>query len=416
MKSKNKPEILSPAGTYESLSAAINAGCDAVYFGVTQLNMRAASLNNFTLQDLKKIADICHKANVRCYLTINTILYEHDMNLTKMIIKAVKENGVDAIIVSDMAAVMFARELGVECHLSTQMSISNIETIKFYSSVSDRIVLARELNLQMIKNICEGIVAQDIRGPKGNLIEIETFVHGAMCVAVSGRCGMSLFTDNSSANRGACKQNCRRSYKVTDENGNELVIDNNFVMSPEDLCTIGLLDKIVETGVKVLKIEGRGRSPEYVDTVTRCYREAVDAVSDGTYSQEKIDDWYHRLEKVYNRGLGTGFYMGKQMKEWSKAYGSKATEEKSYVGEVVKYYAKAGVAEIEIFADPINEDEEYFIIGPTTGVLRGNAKGMMKDDGILQSVSKGDVITLKVDARVREHDKFYVIRPADRTK
>ncbi len=406
------PELLAPVGSLESLTAAINAGCDAVYFGVTQLNMRAASVNNFTVQDMKAVAETCHKRGVKCYLTLNTILYDHDLKLTKVIIDAVKAYGVDAIIASDMAAVMYAREVGVEVHLSTQMSISNIGTIKFYAAVADRIVLARELNLLMIKKICDEIKVQNVTGPSGRLVEIEVFIHGAMCVALSGRCSMSLYTHNSSANRGACKQNCRRTYTVTDEDGNQLKIDNNFVMSPEDLCTIGLLDQIVDSGVAVLKIEGRGRSPEYVDTVVRCYREALSAIKDGTYTKEKIDGWMQSLESVYNRGLGTGFYLGKQMKEWSGAYGSKATQEKEYVGDVLNYFAKAGVIEVEVRSGTVTEGQEYVIIGPKTGVFRGQVKDIFVNDEKRTSADRGSRFTLKVADRIRAKDKFYLINKA----
>jgi U32 family peptidase len=403
-------EILAPVGSYESLAAAINSGCDSVYFGITQLNMRAASANNFDFNDLEAIATTCHKASVRCYLTLNTILYDHDLKLMRKIIEAVKEHGVDAIIASDMAAVMCARELGVEAHISTQMSISNVEAVRFFSQYSDRVVLARELNLNMVKKISQEIKDMDIRGPKGNLVEIEAFIHGAMCVAVSGRCGMSLFTQNSSANRGACKQNCRRKYTVTDDEGNALVVDNEFVMSPKDLCTIGMVDKIIDAGIKILKIEGRGRSAEYVSTVVACYREALDSVSEGTYSEEKIEDWNKRLGTVYNRGLGTGYYMGKEMDEWAGTYGSQATKEKYYIGNVVNFFAKSGVAVIEVMADTITLGEDYLIIGPSTGSLSGKVIGMLVNDQEKPEAIKGDTITLKVSDRVRVNDKFYAFR------
>jgi putative protease len=410
MANKLDIELLAPAGSYESLMAGIQAGCDSVYFGITQLNMRAASANNFDINDLEKIAQICHEHNVKCYLTVNTILYDHDLPLMRKIMDAAKQNGVDGIIASDLAAVMYANHIGIDVHISTQMSISNIEAIKFFSQYSDRVVLARELNIAMVKKLSQEIEKQQVRGPKGELMEIEAFIHGAMCVAISGRCGMSLFTSNSSANRGACKQNCRHRYTVTDDNGNQLVLDNEFIMSPKDLCTIGMLDKIVESGIKVLKIEGRGRAPEYVSRVVTCYREALDSIADGTYSQEKIDQWNETLGTVYNRGLGSGYYMGKQMDEWSGAYGSRATKEKFFIGEVVNYYVKSGVAEIEIMADRITMGEDFLIIGPTTGVLEGKAIGMLVNDEQKDEAVKGDVITLKVSDRVRLHDKLYAFR------
>lgn len=410
-------ELLAPAGSYEGLTAVIKAGCDAVYFGIAQLNMRAASISNFgSLEDLPKVAKLCHQSGIKCYLTLNTVLYDHDLPLMRKIVDEVKSALVDGIIVSDMAALMYAREQGVDAHISTQVSISNTESIKFFSQFTDRVVLARELNINMVKNISVEITRQGIRGPKGDLMEIEAFIHGAMCVAVSGRCGMSLFTDNSSANRGACKQNCRRTYTVTDDKGNELVLDNNYIMSPNDLCTIGMLDTIIDAGISVLKIEGRGRAPEYADTVIRCYREALEAIDQGTYTQGKVDEWNKRLGTVYNRGFGTGFYMGRQMEEWSGAYGSKATEEKFYLGEVRHYYPKAQVAEIEIMANSLTQKETYLIIGPTTGVLRGTADTILVEEEEAPSAEQNTIITLKVSERVRVNDKVYVVRNTVRSK
>lgn len=408
MHNKSNVELMAPVGSYESLAAAVNAGCDSIFFGITQLNMRAKSSANFNLQDLEKIAQTCQAAEVKTYLTLNTLLYNHDLNLAYRIIDAAKEAGIDAIIASDMAAILYANKIGQTVHISTQMSVSNIEMVKFYAQYSDMIVLARELTLPMVKKICDQIVEEDIRGTSGELLQIEIFGHGAMCVAFSGRCHMSLLTDNSSAQRGACTQNCRRKYIVTDvDNGTQLKLENDYVMSPTDLCTIGLLDELVATGITTLKIEGRGRSPDYVDTVISCYREALDAIADGTYTKEKIQDWNERLGTVYNRGMSGGFYMGKPFIEWSGVYGNKASKSKEFVGIVKKYYPKAQVAEIEVQNGSISNADDYIFTGETTGVVRGQNPQLWLDDKPAESAKTGQEITIKVNERVRKGDRFY---------
>lgn len=406
--------ILAPVGSYESLHAAINAGCNEIYFGITQLNMRARSANNFTFEDLKEIASICNKNGVKTNLTLNTVVYDHDIKLAHKIIDSAKENGINSIIASDMAVILYCKKIGQEVHISTQVSVTNYETVEFFSQYSDRIVLARELTLDMMKQICEEIKKNDLRGPKGNLIEIEVFAHGALCVAYSGQCGMSLLTDNASANRGACMQPCRREYRIIDlETNIALNIENNFVMSPSDLCTIGFLDKLLETGVKVLKFEGRGRSPEYVDRVIKTYREAVDSIEAGTYTKEKIVRWNKELGTVFNKGFESGYYLGKPFHEWSGVYGSKATREKIFIGTIKHFYPKVSIAEIQIESSEISENEEYLVTGPTTGVMRNKMPEIVLDeDGKpkkVKNAKKGDLITIKVTDRVRSGDKFYKI-------
>lgn len=403
-----KIELLAPAGSYTNLMAAINAGCDAVYFGVDGLNMRQNNSQKFTLDDLKKIAEVCHEHQIRCYLALNTLVYDQDIDKMKAAIDAVKASGVDAIITFDMSALEYAREVGVEVHISTQHSISNIEAVKFFAHWVDRIVLARELTLDQIKFIVEEIKRQDIRGPKGKLVEIEIFVHGAMCVSVSGRCGMSLYMNDTSANCGECTQPCRRPYKITDEfTGKSLVVDNQFVMSPEDLCTIGLLDEIMATGAVSLKIEGRGRSPEYVDTVVRIYREAIMAIENHTYTEEKIKKWRDDLGLVFNKGLSTGFYRGKPWGFWSGVSGNKSTQAKELVGTVKKYYPKIKVVEIEVHASDIKASDHGIIIGPTTGLVQAQAQNMLIDDQAVDHARQGDTITFKINQKVRPGDKFY---------
>ncbi len=407
---KKKIELLAPVGSFESLHAAINAGCDSIFFGITQLNMRAKSAANFNFEDLKAIAEVCHKKNVKAYLTLNTILYDHDIKLAHKIIDAVKESGIDSIIASDMAAIEYANKVGVNVHISTQVSVSNIEALKFYANYCDVVVLARELTLPMIKNVCDEIIKQDIRGRSGNLIKIEVFGHGAMCIAVSGRCSMSLLTDNSSANRGACMQNCRRSYRVIDKDTNTAVdIENDYVMSPSDLCTIGLLDELVATGMDVIKIEGRGRSADYVDTVIRTYREALDSILDGTYSKKKIKEWNKELGTVYNRGFSHGFYLGKPIVEWSGIYGNKATKQRVYVGIVKKFYTKASVAEILLDAGELSTKDEFQISGETTGIIRGKNHEIWFEDKKVEKAVKGSLITIKLENKVHSGDRLYRI-------
>lgn len=404
-------EIMAPAGSYEALMAAIKAGADSVYFGIEQLNMRARAANNFTTEDLREIVKICQENNVRTYLTLNTIMYDHDMALMKKICDTAKESGITAVICSDIAAISYAHSIGLETHISTQANVSNVETVKFYSQFADVVVLARELTLQQIKNISEEIIKQQIKGPKGNLVQIELFIHGALCVAVSGKCYMSLATYNSSANRGACLQNCRRSYKVIDEEtGDELQIDNKYIMSPKDLCTIGFLDKILETGVKVFKIEGRGRAPEYVYTTVKCYREAVNSCLDGTYSKEKIESWIESLKTVFNRGFWHGgYYLGKQLGEWSGEYGSQASKEKIYLGTARNYFQKTMIAEFHLETGKLNVGDEIIITGPTTGVIQANISSIFLNEQKVNSAGKGDTITIPIGEKVRARDKLFAV-------
>ena len=404
-------ELLAPAGCQASLQAAIDNGADAVYFGLAQLNMRARSRRSFHLGDLPDIMERCRAGGVKGYLTLNTLLYDHDLKLTDSLLQAALDNGVNAIIAADMACVLRARELGLEVHLSTQLSVSNYPALAFYAQFCDRIVLARELNLQMIQKLHKQILANDLRGPSGRVVEIEAFAHGALCIAVSGRCGMSLFTDNASANRGACVQNCRKEYIVKDkESGKELVVDNNFVMSPNDISTLGFLDEVIGAGVHTLKIEGRGRAPEYVAMVTRAYRQAIDWVLDGSFSSEQVEVLLQDLNKVYNRGLSDGYYLGRPQ-GWSGAYGSKASHQKNLRGKVVNYFAKIGVAEVEANG-PLATGESFLIIGPTTGVVEGQLDEMRLDEGATDSVTDGQVFAVKVDKRVRRNDQFFTFTPS----
>lgn len=407
---------MSPAGSFSSLNTAIKAGANAVYFGIEQLNMRARAANNFKTADLPEIVRICQEKNVKTYLTVNTILYDHDLVMMKRICDAAKSAKVTAIIASDIAALQYAHSIGLEVHISTQQNVSNIEAVKFFANFADVVVLARELTLSQIKKISQEIKENNIKGPAGELIRIELFAHGALCVAISGKCHMSLATQNASANRGACTQNCRRSYRVIDEeNGEELVLDNKYVMSPKDLCTIGFLDKILGAGVSVLKLEGRGRSADYVHTVTKCYREAADAVADGTYTKEKIEKWTKELEGVYNRGFWHGgYYLGKQLGEWSGEYGSQATKQNDYVGRVTNYFRKNNIAEIILDSGDLNVADEVLITGDTTGVLKFSPTSIFTNDQSTKKATKGETITTPVPERVRINDKVFVVR--DRKK
>lgn len=403
-------EILAPAGSFESLMAAINAGCNSVYFGIADMNMRATAAANFTFEDLNEIVRICKKNNIKSYVTINTLIYNDEIEKMHRIVDAVKQSGATAIIAADMATILYARSIDVEVHVSTQLSISNTETVKFYSQFSDRVVLARELTLEQVKEICDDIKKLQIKGPKGQLVEIEVFAHGALCVAVSGRCAMSLYCHNTSANRGRCTQICRRKYKVVDvATGNELIVDNNYVMSSGDLSTIGFLDKLVDAGVTVLKFEGRGRAPEYVDTVITTYKTALEAIKNNNYTQENIEKWNKDLETVFNRGLSKGYYMGRRFDEWSGVSGSKATREKIQAGTVEKYYPKAKVAQVKIDSKVEgNVDDEYIIIGKTSGVNKGKLNSFHINDSEAQSFIQGDTITFKLDVRVNSGDKFFL--------
>lgn len=402
---------MAPAGSFASMMAAINAGCDSVYFGVEQLNMRARSAHNFKIEDLPKIAETAKAAGIKSYIALNTILYEHDMNLMRRIISSAKEAGIDAVIVADMAGVQYASEIGMHVHASTQLSISNYETVKFYARFCDTIVLARELDLKMIKNICEKIKEENLRGPSGELVRIEVFVHGALCIAQSGRCQMSIIQTNTSAQRGACLQECRKKYRIIDdESGRELLLDNQYVLSPKDLCTIGFLDQLVDAGIAVFKIEGRGRSPEYVDTVVKAYKEARDSVLDKTYNQEKIGQWMSQLEKIYNRGFSDGYYLGKPLPEWSGQYGSSAKEEKAFVGLVKHYYPKAQIAEIQLQASPLKIHDRLLIIGDTTGVHYDDVSSLMFEEKFVEEAKNPTIVTIPMKTTVRKNDKVYIVK------
>jgi len=412
---KNRTELLAPAGCFPSLISAIHAKADAVYFGVAQLNMRARARRSFQLDDIAEIMETCHRNNIKGYLTLNTLLYDYDINASKNIFEEAKKHKVDAVIVSDMSAVQNANEMGLEVHLSTQLSISNYESVRFYANFCDRIVLARELNLNMIKKIHQQIVENNLTGRSGRLMELEVFAHGALCIAVSGRCGMSLYTSNASANRGACEQNCRKEYVVTDkETGQQLEIDNNFVMSPNDISTIDFLDEVIDSGVACLKIEGRGRSPEYVNTVIQSYRAAMDALNEGTYKKELVDGLQKKLEKVYNRGSSSGYYLGRKQ-GWSKSYGSQATRQKIEIGKVTNYFAKIGVVEITGTSGELNVGDEYNIIGNNTGVIDGIVEELRVDNKIVDNVKGKTLFSMKVNTTVRRGDRLFFMRPVAST-
>ena len=408
-------EIMAPAGSWESLAAAIQAGADSVYFGVEKLNMRSKSSSNFTTQDLRKIVSICRENNIKSYLTVNTILYDNDMNLMREVIQVAKESEVSAVIASDVAAMMFANSIGVEVHLSTQLNITNVGSLKFYAQFADVVVLARELNMDQVAGIYQHIVEEEIRGKKGELIRIEMFCHGALCMAVSGKCYLSLHEKNLSANRGECNQICRRAYVVKDKDSEiELEIDNEYIMSPKDLKTIGFLNRMLDSGVRVLKIEGRARGPEYVKTVVSCYREAVESYLDGTFTLEKIEGWNERLSKVFNRGFWNGYYLGQRLGEWSSNYGSEATHKKMYIGKVTNYYAKIGVAEILIEAQHLSIGDEILITGETTGAYEDLVEEIRVELKPVEKAVKGEYLSLKTTDIVRRNDKVYKIVASER--
>lgn len=399
---------MAPAGNFESLQAALDNGADSVYFGVEQLNMRARASINFTMDDLPGIVEKCNSKDVRSYLTLNTIVYDHDLSLIKNLIHQAKEAGVSAIIASDQAVIASARSMGMDVHISTQLNITNIETVKFYSLFAETMVLSRELSLRQVKKITDQIEKDWITGPSGEPIKIEIFGHGALCMAVSGKCYLSLHSHNSSANRGACKQNCRKKYTVIDqESGFEIEVDNEYMMSPKDLCTINFLDEVIESGVQILKIEGRGRAPEYVATVTRNYREAIDAFYSGTYSQDRVETWMEDLKTVYNRGFWSGYYLGQKMGEWSKTSGSQATQKKVYVGKGNHYFPKAGIGEFLIEAYDIKAGDRLLITGPSTGAKELTLEEMYVNDSPATSAVKGDSCTFKLPFRIRMSDKLY---------
>ena len=419
---------MAPVGCYESLAAAIQAGANSVYFGIQGLNMRSASANNFTIEDLKQIADICREHDMKSYLTVNTIIYDEDLVKMRNIIDAASEAGISAIIASDVAAMSYARGLDrdgvprIEVHLSTQLNISNVEALRFYAQFADVVVLARELNLDQVKSIHDTIVKENITGPTGNLIRIEMFAHGALCMAVSGKCYMSLHEYNRSANRGACAQVCRHAYdaftidsetqyRLDDQDHDiQLKIDNKYIMSPKDLKTIHFLNKMKDAGVEVYKIEGRARGPEYVKTVVSCYREAFEAIADGSYGAEKIAEWDKRLSTVFNRGFWNGYYLGQRLGEWSDTYGSKATEKKIYAAKTMGWYSRIGIGDFLCEAEELHKGDKILIIGPTTGVIETTLDEIQVDYKVVETVHKGDRFTIPVKEKIRLSDKLFVIR------
>ncbi len=405
-------ELLAPAGNFDALRAAIDAGADAVYFGIEQLNMRARSANNFTLENLSEVSRICRKAGVRSYITLNTVLYDHDLPLMRRIIDAAAEHQIDAVIAMEPGVMLYAKEKGVKVHLSTQANITNIEAVKFYAQFAEVMVLSRELTLSQVATICRAIEQQNICGPSGQPVVIEAFVHGALCMAVSGKCYLSLHTHNSSANRGACKQNCRRTYTVKDEEGNELLIDNEYIMSPKDLNTIGFLDKLVEAGVGVFKIEGRSKGPEYVYEVTKCYREALDAIAEGTFTAERVEEWMDRLSTVYNRGFWGGYYMGKKLGEWTDQPGSVAKEKKVYLGTGIKYFSSIGIGEFKLQSGDLRLGDEVIITGPTTGYFRTKVTSLHLDELPVEAITRrGAHFSMPVSEKIRPSDKLYKVEP-----
>lgn len=403
-------EIMAPVGSYDSLAAAIQGGADSIYFGIEGLNMRAKSSNNFTTEDLKNIAKICQEHGMKSYLTVNTIIYDNDISLMHQIVNAAKEADVSAIIASDVAVMMYARSIGVEVHLSTQLNITNTEALKFYGQFADVVVLARELTLDQVAEIYKDIVQQQIKGPSGELIRIEMFSHGALCMAVSGKCYLSLHEKDLSANRGACNQLCRRGYIVKDKESNiELEIDNEYIMSPKDLKTIHFMNKMMDAGVRVFKIEGRARGAEYVRTVVECYKEAVRAYCEGTYDEEKVAEWDTRLATVFNRGFWDGYYLGQRLGEWTTNYGSGATKRKVYIGKGIKYFSNIGVAEFLMETQSLRVGDEILITGPTTGAVSQIVDEIRVDLKPVQETVKGEKFSIKLTEKIRPSDKLFKV-------
>ena len=406
----NAYEIMAPVGSREALAAALQAGADSIYFGIEALNMRAHSANHFTIRDLHEIAETCANHGVKSYLTVNTIIYDTDLELMQQICRAAKEAGISAVIASDVAVLSYCQEIGQEVHLSTQLNISNVEALRFYARFADVAVLARELNLEQVAHIHRAIEEEQICGPSGKPIRLEMFCHGALCMAVSGKCYLSLQNLGRSANRGECMQVCRRSFTVTDrETGMELDVDNKYIMSPKDLKTIGFMDKMVEAGVSVFKIEGRARAAEYVYTVVKCYKEALRAVLDGTFSPERVAEWNKQLATVFNRGFWDGYYLGQKMGEWSKVYGSQATERKQYIGKGQKYFSRLGVGEFLLEAGGFQVGDKLLIVGPTTGAHYVTATDIHGDHGPVQKAEKGMRVSIPVPEKTRPSDKLYLI-------
>ena len=406
---------MAPVGSRESLAAAIQAGANSIYFGIEHLNMRAHSASAFSINDLREIAQICDEHGIKSYLTVNTIIYEDDIPMMYRIIDAAKESGISAVIAADVAVMQYCNRIGVEVHLSTQLNISNSEALKFYARFADVVVLARELNLKQVREIYDVIQKEQIKGPKGELIRIEMFCHGALCMAVSGKCYLSLHEMNASANRGACMQICRRAYEVKDKDSQvELEVDNKYIMSPKDLKTIHFMDEMIEAGVRVFKIEGRARGPEYVRTVVECYKEATRSYLDGTFTEEKKEEWDVRLKTVFNRGFWNGYYLGQRLGEWSRNYGSEATERKVYVGKGIRYFSNIGVAEFLVEAAEMKVGDKLLITGPTTGALFLTLDEARVDLRPVDEVKKGQRVSFKVPEKIRPSDKLYkLVAPED---
>lgn len=408
----SKLELLAPVGSFESLMAAIHAGADAVYFGVAQLNMRAKSINSFRIEDLEEIGTICRAHRVKTCLTLNTVMYDYDMQLIRTILNEVKKHGINAVIASDFAVIEMCRSMNIPLHISTQANVSNVEAARFFAPFSDVIVLARELTLQQVKAITAAIEREDIRGVSGHRLRIEIFAHGALCMAVSGKCYLSLHEQNASANRGACTQNCRRPYKVIDlETGNELEIDNEYIMSPKDLCTIDILDQVADSGAAIIKIEGRGKSADYVYTVTSCYREALQALEDGTYDEPKVKDWMSRLEKVYNRGYWEGYYLGRKLGEWTKNPGSAATERKVYIGKSTNFFSKINVAQFEIETGKLKAGDKLLVMGRNFGVHELSFDDVRVNGVEAHEAKRGDMLTFQMGYKTTVTDKLYKLVP-----
>lgn len=406
-------ELLSPVGSFDCLQAAINGGADAIYFGVEQLNMRTRSAGTFTTDDIPQVAEICHSAGIKSYITLNTVMYEHDMQLLKSILQQVKNSGINAVIAADFAAIEYCNQMQIPLHISTQANVSNIESVQFFARFADVIVLARELTLKQIEQICKEVKRRNIRGVSGELLKIEVFVHGALCMAVSGKCYLSLHTQNASANRGACVQNCRRPYRVIDtETNEELLIDNEYIMSPQDLCTIDFMDELLATGIDVLKIEGRSKGADYVQVVTQCYKEAIEAVQTNTFTPEKVATWLQTLGTVYNRGFWGGYYLGRKLGEWTKNPGSAATDKKIYIGKGANYYPKIQVGEFVLEAGSIKVGDTIMITGPHIGMAKEIMQTLVVNGLDATIANKGDRITFPIAQKVTRQDKLYKIIPA----
>lgn len=401
-------ELMAPAGSFESLRSAIQAGADSIYFGVEQLNMRVRSSSSLIINDIPEIVNICREADVKCYLTLNTVIYSHDMHIMKSIVDAAKKYGVNAVIAADPSVLRYARMVEMPVHISTQANVSNIQTVDFFSDYADVIVLARELSLKQVESITREIKRKNITGASGKLMQIEIFAHGALCMAISGKCYLSLHSDFASANRGACIQNCRHSYIVSDkETGVEYEIDNEYIMSAKDLCTIDFLDQLIDSGISVIKIEGRGRSADYVYTTTKCYREAINAYYNGNYNSELIKGWKTRLATVYNRGFWDGYYLGRKMGEWSNEYGSKATKRKIYIGKGLNYFKQAGAAEFLIEAQTLSKGNEIIITGPVTGLIQMVVDEIRVDNISKETVKKGEIFSIPINTKIQPSDRLY---------